>query len=287
MVADLEQLKHDLKKDVGNHCVYIITCLINGKQYVGYTSQGLKTRWMHHVIKAKKGVEVSLYFGIRKHGAENFVPAVIREGLTRAEAEKAEQFLIKALKLNDRRFGYNMTEGGEGGVPTEEVIARICTARGMVRDPLCQNKFYAVSLPTAQLIKEYETTSSPDLAKKYGCSSGTILKRLKDAGVKIRSAVENGNFAHSRGKSFWQTHPPNNVGRKASEEVKKKMRENNGRTRRDVSDEEVIQLYVSGSSSLEIAKKFGISATAIQRRLRLNGVQSRHIGRQTWKTERG
>ena len=262
----------------------MITNLVNGKKYVGYTGQGLRTRWNMHLSLADRGAQRSLYFAMRKHGKESFVLTVLREGLSKEEACSEEKLAVRILNLTDRNFGYNMTWGGEGGEPTEEIVNKICEGRGMKKDPLCGNSYFEISLPVENLIEEYkEGASSNELAKKYLCSSGTILRRLKAAGVVIRTSSENTKIFGERNGYSFQKNLPQNLGSKRSKETRKKMRESNARRRQDVSDGEVINLYEEGFGTVWIAKHFSMSASAIRRRLLLNGVILNEATRKRWK----
>ena len=54
------------------------------------------------------------YNAIKKYGWDNFSHETIAKNLTKDEACKMEEALIKELDLTNRSKGYNMTMGGEG-----------------------------------------------------------------------------------------------------------------------------------------------------------------------------
>ena len=56
--------------------VYVVTCSINGKQYVGQTTQGAEKRWVTHCGDTKAGRGFLLSRAIRKYGLENFTMRV-------------------------------------------------------------------------------------------------------------------------------------------------------------------------------------------------------------------
>lgn len=96
--------------------IYVITNLINGKQYVGLSKNCLK-RWSDHYSKAyhsnkKDDLEKALYKAMRKYGRENFSFKIIEECPEEQLAER-EQYWIK--QLNTYAQGYNETPGGEMG----------------------------------------------------------------------------------------------------------------------------------------------------------------------------
>lgn len=110
--------------------IYKITNLINGKAYVGKTSQSdWRVRWSQHkdfarnLQKRGRG-DAYLYRAMRKHGVENFKIEVIDT----AEAEETlclkEIEWIAKLGTHDRRVGYNSTFGGESGKPTPDTLAK-------------------------------------------------------------------------------------------------------------------------------------------------------------------
>ena len=91
--------------------VYIHTNLINGKKYVGITSNFVKKRWRNGY-----GYSENLPIGraIRKYGWENFDHEIIADNLDEDDAKKMEQELIKSYNTTDDKYGYNVTVGGDG-----------------------------------------------------------------------------------------------------------------------------------------------------------------------------
>ena len=97
---------------MGNYKVYVHISLIC-KKFIGITSTELNKRW-----KNGKGYKDSplFYNAILKYGWDNFKHKVLYENLTEKQAKQKEKDLISFYKTNDRRYGYNLTEGGEGCV---------------------------------------------------------------------------------------------------------------------------------------------------------------------------
>jgi group I intron endonuclease len=95
----------------GDYCVYIHTNKINYKKYVGITHLPPNKRW-----RSGYGYRKHQYFwhAIQKYGWDNFEHEVIAHNLTIEEARKFETILIRELKTKNSKFGYNMTDGGEG-----------------------------------------------------------------------------------------------------------------------------------------------------------------------------
>lgn len=100
-------------------CVYLITCLANGKQYVGKAADAWK-RWQTHRRQAwsRLGSCTALYRAMRKHGVPQFSITVLSEHDTEAEAFAAEIAAIAAHRTRSPH-GYNLTDGGEGASGAE------------------------------------------------------------------------------------------------------------------------------------------------------------------------
>lgn len=96
--------------------IYKITNKINNKVYIGQT-KNLKSRIQRHLydFKNNKHPNIYLYNSMRKHGIENFDVEIIFQGnFNQNELNDLEIDLIRLYNSNDKRFGYNMTEGGDG-----------------------------------------------------------------------------------------------------------------------------------------------------------------------------
>jgi group I intron endonuclease len=94
--------------------VYLVTNKINGKRYVGQTSQSLQKRWNRHKSPMNHRRSSYLYNAICKYGAANFdVKPLVIVG-TKQEMDYYEQELIKVWDLRNPKKGYNLTDGGGG-----------------------------------------------------------------------------------------------------------------------------------------------------------------------------
>lgn len=93
------------------YTVYIHKNKINNKKYIGITSTNVKRRW-----KNGYGYSERLPIGkaIRKYGWDNFEHEIIMENLHKEDAKKLEIDLIAKFNTQDRKYGYNLTAGGEG-----------------------------------------------------------------------------------------------------------------------------------------------------------------------------
>jgi group I intron endonuclease len=107
---------------VNNGCcsVYVHINKINGKIYVGRTSQNPESRYGANGIGylrqdkySDKYLQPLFANAINKYGWENFDHEVIASNLTEEESRNFEKLLINLLHTNQKEFGYNMTDGGE------------------------------------------------------------------------------------------------------------------------------------------------------------------------------
>jgi group I intron endonuclease len=91
--------------------IYLVTNLINGKMYIGQTTQLLRRRWNQHCRVDKRGCSI-LYRAIKKYGKENFIIEVITICSSIEEMNYREVFYIKLFNTMSSN-GYNQTSGGE------------------------------------------------------------------------------------------------------------------------------------------------------------------------------
>ncbi|MBR3746662.1 MAG: GIY-YIG nuclease family protein [Selenomonadaceae bacterium] len=116
-----EQAQPQLSGRMG--VIYKITCLVNGKSYVGQTRQKLNRRIIEHKRDSSRG-RPGIDAAIAKYGWENFTAEIIEECPVELLNER-EIFWI--AKLNTKvPNGYNLTDGGDNSLnPSDETRAKI------------------------------------------------------------------------------------------------------------------------------------------------------------------
>ena len=89
----------------------------SNKVYIGQTCRTLEQRANHG-----KGYIHSKYFyqAIQKYGWENFKVIILKRDLTLEEANFWETYYIKYYKSNDRKYGYNISLGGDNHAMSKE-----------------------------------------------------------------------------------------------------------------------------------------------------------------------
>lgn len=92
------------------YSIYIVTCTLNAKQYVGI-SKNLPKRWAEHKRCSSK--YQALHKAIKKYGLDNFVFTHVADAFNLESAYLIEMTLIKEHNTK-APYGYNLTDGGDG-----------------------------------------------------------------------------------------------------------------------------------------------------------------------------
>ena len=91
--------------------IYIITNLLNNKQYVGMTSKTLEVRWSNHKADARRNKPWILHKAIRKFGEDNFKIELLEE----CQVKNLDELgIIETAYIEKLKPEYNMSTGGEG-----------------------------------------------------------------------------------------------------------------------------------------------------------------------------
>lgn len=106
--------------------IYLSTNKINGKKYVGYTTLTLEKRIRTHIYKSHSKSQYFYLFknALRKYGPESFSWEILEYCNSIEECFEKEKYYIKTLNTISPN-GYNLTEGGNGGVQSNEVKEKI------------------------------------------------------------------------------------------------------------------------------------------------------------------
>lgn len=142
--------------------IYVITNNINGKQYVGKTTDTIEARYKKHLEEYKRPrcEKRPLYSAMNKYGLEHFSVKQLEE----CELDILnirEQYWIK--QLNTYHNGYNATYGGDG------------------------TQLYNYEL----IIQDYDNgMTGQEIIEKYHCDKDTVRLALVKAG---RDTKKNAN----------------------------------------------------------------------------------------------
>ena len=90
--------------------IYKITNSVNGKVYIGVT-ENYQTRKNGHIRDAALK-QTPLYKAMRKYGIDSFIFEILHDNVDRL----LEIDAIAKYQANNPKYGYNLTEGGEGTI---------------------------------------------------------------------------------------------------------------------------------------------------------------------------
>lgn len=101
---------------MANYVVYMHVNQANGKRYIGISSNPI-SRWANG-----RGYRRNKHFAdaIEKYGWNNFDHLILYSELTKDEACEIERYLIRKYRTQDKKYGYNLTSGGEVFEHSEE-----------------------------------------------------------------------------------------------------------------------------------------------------------------------
>ena len=116
--------------------IYLAINMKNRKVYVGKVEypRTIEDRWKDHLKEGRKIKQIREQYPNRKIYATYLNNAIAKFGpdiwdvrkidiaFSRIELNEREKILIKKYDAMNRANGYNMTEGGEGGKPSQKVI---------------------------------------------------------------------------------------------------------------------------------------------------------------------
>lgn len=109
--------------------IYTIRNSVNGKIYVGQTTQSLVQRRAEHLTRERKGDrDHKLYLAMKKHGVDKFV---FEENCTSLKPEFLDALEVEIIsQFNSYSRGYNATLGGNGvSDETKEKLRVLNTGR--------------------------------------------------------------------------------------------------------------------------------------------------------------
>ena len=92
--------------------IYKITNKINGKIYIGLTTNSLRQRW-NEPCNSNDNSQI-ICRAIQKYSRNNFKIKIIEECNTQKQLNKREQYWIKKLDSQNKQIGYNIQNGGNG-----------------------------------------------------------------------------------------------------------------------------------------------------------------------------
>jgi group I intron endonuclease len=250
--------------------IYIIRNVSNGKCYIGKSETDIKKRWQAHLTLLNNNKHYNVYLQRAYNKYPESFEFDILENCSLEECDEREKYWINKFNSYDRSYGYNLTYGGEGGLPTEETLEKIrITSLGRTHSEEAKRKM-AESKKGKPRSKEViiKLTQSkigkPSWNKgKTGIFSDETLRKIGEASKRTH---KNNPLVGEKNGMFGKEH---------SEETKKKMSESKTKEKhfRYISftseqEVELMALKEEGKTTKELAAHFNVSSSTIERRVR-------------------
>lgn len=161
----------------------------SGKRYIGITTNDAKYRW-----NSGHGYTQNPYFmsAIKKYGWKNIEHKILFEGLAQEEAEAKEIELISFYKSNDRKFGYNISNGGTStGKHSDETKLKIGEkGKGRIISTETRRKIIEGNKGKKLSLKTRDKISASHIGKKGVSPSEETRRKNSEAnkGIKAHQA---------------------------------------------------------------------------------------------------
>lgn len=153
--------------------IYKIENTTNGKIYIGQ-SRDINDRWNYHIRSLKNNTHHNYHLqkAWNKYGEESFLFAVV-ERCEEFDLSNREMHYISKFKTTNRKYGYNLTFGGEGGIPTDEVRMKKSKSLSGKNNPMFGK--------CGELHPIYGVKKTPEQVQKMIDSRWTKEKRIENS----------------------------------------------------------------------------------------------------------
>lgn len=204
--------------------VYLLTNKVNGKRYVGKTSRPLDVRWQGHLGSARRGdSDMLVCRAIKKHGSEAFERRVIEE-CDEVMLAARETHWIRELRTHVSEGGYNLTYGGDGGLPGYKFSE---ASKEKMRQKALGRKHTEETKAKMRAAKLDKKQSAEHVAARVAKNTGK--KRTEEQKARMKAGQQAACYHHSDEVRAKISEAARN--RVISEETKQKLREaNTGRS---------------------------------------------------------
>lgn len=133
----------------------------SNKNYIGQTIYSLEQRRGSHCCNY---IDSPLFYNaLQKYGIENFKIEILKQCKTKKEANYWENYFILLFRSYIKEYGYNLTLGGDGNTKYNHEA----------------------------IVKDYLSgMSKTNILNKYGCSSATYGRILKENGIDGKERIK-------------------------------------------------------------------------------------------------
>lgn len=270
--------------------IYKITNLINGKMYIGKTTTTIEKRWKLHVKHAlKERRRAKMCCAIRKYGEHNFSIVEISEtAISNSDLNILEKEYIKKYNSTDHDFGYNMTDGGDGGF-TEEMRKK----SGEARKGLKLSKEHLKKIQEGRKKKGYHVSEKQkqqisitlkhkwknDKSYRKRMTKINQDKALKGASHpmydKQHTQVAREKMSAARKSKSYEEIYGEEKAKEIKEQKSKKSRGKNNPNYKDILSSILFELHTNPTlTTQELAEAFDCSRPTISKRLKAVGIDN-------------
>ncbi len=242
--------------------IYVIENEVNNKKYVGKTIDYTRRVYLHtHYLRSHNHVNSYLQASWDKYGSENFKFYMLHDitdwskDKSRLEIEERlnelEKQSIKQLMASDSRFGYNLSEGGDGAT----LFGERNPSYGKPKDLSTRQKI-------SETIRKNKSHSGKNNGR-YGKPVSDITRQKISIANKGRKQSEEEKLKRAESMEKWRGSNEYKVfleNRKNDKDWQKRCAEN-GKKRRKYTDEFVATVrkaYSENPNMAEIAKQFNL-----------------------------
>lgn len=216
--------------------IYKITNIVNKKVYIG-KSKNIKVRIANHLSKLRNNNHYNTYLqnSFNKYGEDNFYVEVIEE-CNETVLSNREKYFIKKFNSTDPSLGYNLTEGGDGGLAgykhSKETKTKIGNAQKGELNHMFGKEGYWKTHKIPQEVRDKMSKSAKGkvISKTTREKISRALKGEKNpfyGKTHSEETIKKIKEVNTGENSYW-------YGRKHSESTKQKMSKNNAKSKKVV-----------------------------------------------------
>ena len=169
------------------YTVYMHICP-NNKKYIGITCQEPEKRWSRG-----SGYYSNKHFynAIRKYGWDNIQHKILYKNLTKEQAETKEIELIAKNKSNNRKYGYNIQNGGNTiGTHSDETKLKISIAnKGKIRNQEAREKNSKNKIGNKNFLGHHHTEKTKKLLSELKKGNKNCLGRKLSQETKNKISI--------------------------------------------------------------------------------------------------
>ncbi|HKE97425.1 MAG TPA: NUMOD3 domain-containing DNA-binding protein [Actinomycetes bacterium] len=252
-----------MRRNLTPAAVYVIRNLVNGKTYVGSSTDPAR-RWWAHRKQLADGSHGNRYLqrAYTKHGAEAFRFEIVERFASVVGLREAEQRWLDALRCCDRRFGYNIVPDTGRRVLSEETRRRMSeTRRGRKLSPEHRAR-----------IRNAHTGRPKSAAHRENLRAVNLGKQLHPA---HRARISQGLTGRRPTEVTRAKIAASHRGHAVSDETRRKIGDaNRGRrypARRVLTAQQckaIRRRYADGETQVLLAREYGVSRATIYNALR-------------------